>query len=127
MTTHTVAMVAEPGQIFIKTINGKTITLSIQENELVADIKTKVQEKEHIPADQQILTYKGKNLENDKTLDDYNIKKGDTLHLSTRLKGGVTEHEVTSMMNMFRDQLTQMQNALQEEKDKSEKLRKQVQ
>ena len=86
MTTHTVAMVAEPGQIFIKTINGKTITLSIQENELVADIKTKVQEKEHIPADQQILTYKGKNMENDKTLDDYNIKKGDTLHLSTRLK-----------------------------------------
>ena len=127
MTAKSVAMVAEPGQIFIKTINGKTITLNIQENELIAEIKSKIQEKEHVPADQQILTYKGKNMENDKTPNDYDIQKGDTIHLSTRLKGGVTEHEVTSMMNMFRDQLTQMQNALQEEKDKSDKLRKQVQ
>ena len=49
------------------------------------------------------------------------------IHLSTRLKGGVTEQDVTNMMNMFQDQLDQMQSALQEEQDKHEKLRKQVQ
>ena len=116
MTAKSVAMVAKPGQIFIKTINGKTITLNIHENVLIAEIKNKIQEKEHIPADQQILTFKGKNMDDDKTPNDYNIQKGDTIHLSTRLRGGVTEQEITSMMNMFRDQLTHMQNALQEEK-----------
>ena len=49
------------------------------------------------------------------------------IHLTSRLKGGVTEQDVANMMNHFRDQLTQMQIQLQEEKDKSELLRKQVQ
>ena len=130
-STESAAMVAEPGntgeQILIKNLKGKTITLDIEKSDTIEEVKKKIQSKEQIPHDQQVLTYKGKNMDDDKSIDDYDIKKGDMIHLSSRLKGGVTEQDVANMMNMFRDQLTQMQVALQEEKDKSEQLRKQVQ
>ena len=130
-STESAAMVAEPGegiqQILAKTLNGNTITLDIADNDTVKEVKLKIKEKEQLPVDQQVLTYNGKNMDDDKKISYYNIQKGDMIHITSRLKGGVTEQDVANMMNMFRDQLTQMQNQLQEEKDKSEQLRKQVQ
>ncbi|KAJ6783904.1 hypothetical protein PWT90_03771 [Aphanocladium album] len=78
----------QPAPARVRTLTGKEIELDIESGYKVSQIKEKVEEKEGIPPVQQRLIYGGKQMTDDKTAADYDLKGGDTLHLVLALRGG---------------------------------------
>ena len=72
----------------VKTITGTTFTLDVESQETIAAIKEHIREKNGTTIEEQRLVFEGKTLEDDKTLNDYNIQKGATINLMLRSRGG---------------------------------------
>ena len=92
--------VRKRAQIFVKTLNGMTITLQVDPMNTIEEVKSGIYDKEGIRPSQQRLIYNNIQLDDNKTLADYNIYKEVVLHLCLRLSGGMM-HETSGRLGNY--------------------------
>jgi len=96
-TLHLVLRLRGGMQLFVKTLTGKTVSIEVEEGESIEDVKAKIAEKEGIPPEQQRLIFGGQQLQDSKTLDDYDVGDDSTLHLVLRLRGGILSNIINTI------------------------------
>lgn len=84
-------------QIFVKTLEGKTVTLDVDSSHTAYDVSEALWEKVGVPAAEQRLMFEGRQLSDDIMLEDYNISKESTLHMLLRLRGGLIEPTLAAL------------------------------
>lgn len=88
-------------QIFVKTLEGATRTLSLESSSSVEDVKDLIQMRENIPKELQTLVFQGRCLENDRAITDYNIETASTLQLMLSINGGVFDPSLAALAKKF--------------------------
>jgi hypothetical protein len=81
------AQQVQQGTFFVKTLTGKSISIDYDSSMTVQQVKEKIQSMENINVDEQRLIFSGKQLENERTLADYNVQPDSSIHLVLRLRG----------------------------------------
>lgn len=85
-------------EIFVKTLTGVNLTIEVNPSDTVEALKLKIQETEGIPTEQQRLMFDGEQLEDGKTLADYNIQQDSNIRLLLKLRGGnVVNYNLTNL------------------------------
>ncbi|TEY43154.1 hypothetical protein BOTCAL_0377g00030 [Botryotinia calthae] len=105
------------GNIHVKFLNGKTITVHVNSKMTIETLKDHIQDKEGIPPDQQRIIFGGKELRDRDTLGDIDVKEGITLHLVLILRGGGDDSKVSSWE---REGMVKEDERLAAEKEKGE-------
>lgn len=94
-TLPQVSLICDDFPICIKSLTGKQTSVNVHHKMIVSELKDMIEKIEQTPFDQQRLVYNGKQLEDDRTLDYYNIQKDTVVHIILRIRGGMF-HETSA-------------------------------
>ena len=95
LTCNSMPLICDNFPIQIRSLTGKQTEIKVHHKMTVAELKDTIERLEQTPFDQQRIVYNGKQLEDDRTLDYYDIKQDSVVHIILRIRGGMF-HETSA-------------------------------